>query len=47
LKATGLIMPLRPEERDEAVGLDVLEHGEEAYSSGEGAVLVLDDGDDR
>jgi len=47
LKAIGLIMPLRPDERDEAVGLDVLEHGEEAYSSGEGAVLVLDDGGDR
>jgi Amt family ammonium transporter len=48
LKAIGLVMPLRPPEREEAVGLDVKEHGEEAYSSGEGAILVLsDDGGDR
>jgi len=47
LKAIGLVMPLRPRERDEAVGLDVVEHGEEAYSSGEGAILVLHDGGDR
>ena len=48
LKAIGLVMPLRPPHREEAVGLDVLEHGEEAYSSGEGAILVLpDDGGDR
>jgi Amt family ammonium transporter len=48
LKAIGLVMPLRPPERQEAVGLDVEEHGEEAYSSGEGAILVLsDDGGDR
>jgi len=48
LKAIGLVMPLRPPEREEAVGLDVMEHGEEAYSSGEGAILVLsDDGGDR
>ena len=48
LKAIGLVMPLRPPEREEAVGLDVEEHGEEAYSSGEGAILVLsDDGGDR
>jgi Amt family ammonium transporter len=48
LKAIGLVMPLRPSEREEAVGLDVWEHGEEAYSSGEGAILVLsDDGGDR
>ena len=48
LKAIALVMPLRPPEREEAVGLDVWEHGEEAYSSGEGAILVLsDDGGDR
>ena len=48
LKAIGLVVPLRPSEREEAVGLDVHEHGEEAYSSGEGAILVLsDDGGDR
>ena len=48
LKAIALVMPLRPPEREEAVGLDVMEHGEEAYSSGEGAILVLsDDGGNR
>jgi Amt family ammonium transporter len=48
LKAIAVVMPLRPPEREEAVGLDVWEHGEEAYSSGEGAILVLsDDGGDR
>ena len=48
LKAIALVTPLRPSEREEAVGLDVWEHGEEAYSSGEGAILVLsDDGGDR
>ena len=44
LKLVSLALPLRPVERDEAVGLDVAEHGEEAYTSGEGAILVLDDG---
>jgi Amt family ammonium transporter len=47
LKAVGVLIPLRPKEREEAIGLDVLEHGEEAYSSGEGAILVLDDGGHR
>jgi Amt family ammonium transporter len=48
LKAIGLVMPLRPHEREESIGLDVWEHGEEAYSSGEGAILILsDDGGKR
>ena len=34
-------MPLRGAERDEALGMDFTEHGEEAYTSGEGAILVL------
>jgi Amt family ammonium transporter len=33
-------MPLRASERDQAVGMDVLEHGEEAHSTGEGAILA-------
>ena len=40
LKVIGLIMPLRSSETEEAVGLDVVYHGEEAYASGEGAILV-------
>ena len=40
LKAIGLVMPLRATERQEALGLDVIYHGEEAYPTGEGAILV-------
>ena len=47
LKLVGAVMPLRASERDEAIGMDVVQHGEEAYVTGEGAILVLPDGDDR
>ena len=40
LKAIGVLMPLRASERDEALGMDVVQHGEEAYATGEGAILV-------
>jgi len=40
LKVIGLVMPLRVAPRDEAVGMDVTQHGEEAYVSGEGAILI-------
>jgi Amt family ammonium transporter len=40
LRLVGLVMPLRVSEREEAVGLDIVQHGEEAYASGEGAILV-------
>jgi len=40
LKLVGAAMPLRASEHDEAVGMDVVYHGEEAYPSGEGAILV-------
>ncbi len=40
LKLVGAVMPLRASEHDEAVGMDVVYHGEEAYASGEGAILV-------
>ena len=36
LKLIGLVMPLRGTEREEAVGMDVVQHGEEAYVTGEG-----------
>ncbi len=36
------VMPLRVSARDEAAGLDVGEHGEEGYTDGEGAILVLE-----
>ena len=40
LKLIGLVTPLRGPEHDEALGMDVIHHGEEAYASGEGAILV-------
>ena len=40
LKVIGAVTPLRAAERDEALGMDVTYHGEEAYASGEGAILV-------
>jgi ammonium transporter, Amt family len=46
LKLVGAVMPLRATERDEAIGMDVVQHGEEAYVTGEGAILVLPDGDE-
>ena len=40
LKLLALIMPLRISGRIEGVGMDVTEHGEEAYTGGDGAILV-------
>ncbi len=44
LKLIGLAMPLRASEHDEALGMDIVQHGEEAYVTGEGAILVIPDG---
>jgi ammonium transporter, Amt family len=41
LKLIGLVMPLRASEHEEALGMDVTYHGEEAYVTGEGAILVV------
>ena len=41
LKGLSLIMPLRADDQAERRGLDVPMHGEEAYSHGDGALLVL------
>ena len=40
LRAIALFTPLRGSEREEALGMDIIHHGEEAYASGEGAILV-------
>jgi Amt family ammonium transporter len=45
LKGMGLLFPLRGSERDEALGMDIVHHGEEAYATGEGAILVFPDGE--
>jgi Amt family ammonium transporter len=43
LKSIGLVLPLRGTAKEESLGMDLLNHGEEAYASGEGAVLLLDE----
>jgi Amt family ammonium transporter len=43
LKLVALVIPLRVPVRSEGVGMDITQHGEEAYAEGEGAVLVLHD----
>ena len=41
LKVLGLIVPLRASVKEEGLGMDVTQHGEEAYGNGEGSILVL------
>ena len=43
LKLVGLMATMRPSRKEEGVGMDVPQHGEEAYTSGEGAILVMTD----
>ena len=40
LRVIGLFSPLRASAHEEALGMDVVQHGEEAYVTGEGAILV-------
>ncbi len=40
LRVIGALTPLRASEREEAVGMDIVQHGEEAYLTGEGALLI-------
>jgi len=41
LKVIGAITPLRGPGKEEAIGMDIIHHGEEAYATGEGAMLIL------
>ena len=43
LKIIGALTSLRVTAHEEALGLDPTQHGEAAYSGGEGAILVLPD----
>jgi ammonium transporter, Amt family len=43
LKLLGLVTALRTAPRAEGLGLDVTQHGEEAYTNGEGSILVMPD----
>jgi Amt family ammonium transporter len=40
-KLVALVTPLRVPAREEGLGLDVSQHGEEAYARDEGAILIL------
>lgn len=40
LRLIGLLTPLRATEHEEALGMDIVQHGEEAYATGEGAILL-------
>jgi Amt family ammonium transporter len=41
VKLVNVLVPVRSDQRGEAIGLDITQHGEEAYTRGEGAVLVM------
>ncbi len=43
LKFIGLFAPLRADAQSEGLGMDISAHGEEAYATGEGAVLLNDE----
>jgi Amt family ammonium transporter len=43
LKLVGAVLPLKASVTDEGLGMDISQHGEEAYGSGEGAILILPD----
>src|SRR6185503_13113734 len=47
LRVMMLVTPLRATENEEALGLDVVHHGESAYATGEGAILVSPEGEGR
>jgi Amt family ammonium transporter len=47
LKVIGSVMPLRATDKEEAMGMDVNQHGEEAYVTGEGAILLLPEDHDK
>jgi Amt family ammonium transporter len=41
LKLTGLLVPLRPDVKDESLGLDLSQHGEEAYVQAQGTGTLV------
>jgi Amt family ammonium transporter len=43
LKVMSLVTALRAAPRSEGLGMDVTQHGEEAYTNGEGSILVIPD----
>ena len=45
LKLIGVVMPLKVDNREEGLGMDVSQHGEEAYADHDGAILILEKSD--
>ncbi|HEY0631438.1 MAG TPA: ammonium transporter [Thermoleophilaceae bacterium] len=45
LKLIGLVMPLSANEHEQSLGMDIVQHGEDAYATGEGAILITQEGD--
>jgi Amt family ammonium transporter len=43
LKVLGFVTELRAAPKAEGMGMDVTQHGEEAYTNGEGSILVISD----
>jgi Amt family ammonium transporter len=46
LRLIMFFAPVRASDRDQAIGMDVVAHGEEAYATGEGAILIDPDLDE-
>ncbi|HKH94109.1 MAG TPA: hypothetical protein VKA54_20050, partial [Gemmatimonadaceae bacterium] len=42
LKAIAMVSALAADAKAQGRGMDITQHGEEAYANGEGALLVLD-----
>jgi Amt family ammonium transporter len=40
LRGMALVVALRDDARTEGIGMDVTQHGEEAYTTGDGAILI-------
>ena len=40
LRVIGAVTPLRGTRHEEGVGMDIVHHGEQAYATGEGAILI-------
>jgi Amt family ammonium transporter len=38
-------MPLSANEHEQSLGMDIVQHGEDAYATGEGAILITQEGD--
>jgi ammonium transporter, Amt family len=44
LKVMTLLVRVRASAHEQGIGLDISQHGEQAYSSGEGAILIMPEG---